>query len=89
MYPRLVATLSKTTLLHAMTLGGYPEGRVAAVEVKLAASVAQHDLKGLASLRDALGDHFVRGVIVYTGLEVMPMGDRILAVPLAMMFSQP
>lgn len=61
-------------------------GRVAAVEVKLAASVASHDIKGLASLRDALGDRFVRGVVVYTGQEVMPMGDRIFAVPIGMMF---
>jgi predicted AAA+ superfamily ATPase len=57
-------------------------GRVAAVEVKLAASVAQHDIKGLASLRDALGDQFVRGVVVYTGKDVIPMGDRIFAVPM-------
>ena len=62
-------------------------GRVTAVEVKLAASVAPHDLKGLASLRDSLGDHFVRGVIVYTGQEVIPVGDRLFAVPLRMMYS--
>ena len=62
-------------------------GCVAAVEVKLAASVASHDIKGLASLRDALGEHFVRGVIAYTGQEVMPMGDRIFAVPVGMMFA--
>lgn len=61
--------------------------RVAAVEVKLAASVVSHGIKGLASLRDALGDHFVRGVIVYTGKEIMPMGDRIFAVPVGMMFA--
>lgn len=59
---------------------------MAAVKVKLAASVASHDIKGLASLRDALGDHFVRGVIVYTGQEVPPMGDRIFAVPVGMFF---
>lgn len=62
-------------------------GRVAAVEVKLAASVASHDIKGLASLRDALGDRFVRGVVVYTGQEAIPMGDRILAVPIGMVFA--
>lgn len=61
--------------------------RVAAVEVKLAATVASHDTKGLASLRDALGDQFVSGVVVYTGQEVIPMGDRIFAVPIGMMFS--
>ncbi|MDR1242142.1 MAG: ATP-binding protein [Deltaproteobacteria bacterium] len=62
-------------------------GRVAAVEVKLAAGVAAHDSKGLAALRDALGDRFVRGVIVYTGQEIVPMGDRIFAVPAGMMFA--
>ncbi len=61
-------------------------GRVAAVEAKLAASVATHDIKGLASIRDALGDNFIRGVVVYTGQEVVPMGDRIFAVPVGMMF---
>ena len=62
-------------------------GRVAAVEVKLSASVAPHDLKGLASLRAALGDHFVRGVVVYTGQDVIPLGDRIFAVPVGIMFA--
>jgi len=62
-------------------------GHVVAVEVKLAASVALHDIKGLASLRNALGDHFVRGVIVYTGQEVIPMGDRIFAIPISMIFA--
>lgn len=59
---------------------------VAALEVKLAASVATRDAKGLVSLRNALGDHFVRGVITYAGQEVIPMGDRIFAVPMGMLF---
>jgi hypothetical protein len=62
-------------------------GHVVAVEVKLAASVALHDIKGLASLRNALGDHFVRGVVVYTGQEVIPIGDRIFAIPISMIFA--
>ncbi|MDR3176729.1 MAG: ATP-binding protein, partial [Desulfovibrio sp.] len=57
-------------------------GRVAAVEVKLAASVAAHDIKAMASLRDALGENFIRGAVVYSGREVIPMGDRIFAVPI-------
>ena len=62
-------------------------GRVAAVEVKLTGSVSSHDIKGLASLRDALGERFVRGVVVCTGQEVVPMGDKIFAVPVGMMFA--
>ena len=61
-------------------------GRVTAVEVKLGSSIAHHDIKGLASLRGALGDHFVRGVIVYTGQELIPLGDKIFAVPIGMVF---
>jgi len=62
-------------------------GHVAAVEVKLGASVALNDIKGLAALRDALGDRFVRGVVAYTGQELIPMGDKIFAMPMGMMFS--
>ncbi len=60
---------------------------MAGVEVKLAAGVSSHDIKGLASLRDALGERFIRGAVVYTGQEVLPMGDRIFAVPLGMLFA--
>jgi len=44
-------------------------------------------LEGLASLRDALGEHFIRGVIVHAGQEFIPMGDRLFAVPFGMMFT--
>jgi predicted AAA+ superfamily ATPase len=84
------------TLYHYRSQGGEEvdvvledrAGRVAAVEVKLSSSVASHDIKGLASLRDALGDHFARGVVVYTGQEVIPMGDRIFAVPMGAIFAE-
>ena len=64
-------------------------GRVAAVEVKLAASVSQNDLKGLISLRNSLGERFVRGVVLYTGQEILPVSDKIFAVPVSLMFSGP
>ena len=47
---------------------------------------AQDDTKGLVSLRNSLGEHFVRGVVVYTGHEVIPMSDRIFAVPIGMVY---
>ena len=61
---------------------------MAAVEVKLAAGVDSHDAKGLALLRGALGERFVRGVVVYAGQEVIPMGDRVFAVPAGMIFAE-
>ena len=56
-------------------------GRVAGIEVKLADSLSARDAKGLIHLRDALGERFVRGVVVYTGGEVLPLGDRLFAAP--------
>ncbi len=61
-------------------------GRVAAVEVKLAASLSPRDTKGLASLRDALGVKFVRSVVAYTGSEIVTLGDRLFAVPFSMLW---
>jgi hypothetical protein len=50
-------------------------------------TVASRDIRGLVSLRNALGDRFVRGVIVYTGQEIIPMGDRLLALPVGTLFA--
>jgi predicted AAA+ superfamily ATPase len=60
-------------------------GRIAAVEAKLSASLSPRDSKGLASLRDACGDKFIRGTVIYTGSEVVPIGDRLFAVPIGML----
>lgn len=60
-------------------------GDVCAVEVKLASSVGVHDTRGLVSLRNALGNHFVCGVVIHTGQETVPLGDRIFAVPMGML----
>ncbi|MDR0356103.1 MAG: ATP-binding protein [Deltaproteobacteria bacterium] len=62
-------------------------GRVAAVEVKLSASASSRDIKGIASLRSVLGQNFVRGVVAYTGPEVIPLGDRIVAAPIGLLFA--
>ena len=62
-------------------------GFVAGVEVKLAATVSKNDMRSLAGLRDALGDRFVRGVVLYGGDEIVPMGDRITALPMGAVFA--
>ncbi len=56
-------------------------GRLVAIEVKASASPRRRDVRGLEYLRDALGDRFVRGVLLYTGQEVLPFGERIWAMP--------
>jgi predicted AAA+ superfamily ATPase len=57
------------------------DGRIVAVEVKSAASVGKRDFRGLEFLRDQLGERFIRGILLYTGEQVLPAGDRIWVMP--------
>lgn len=64
-----------------------PAGRVVALEVKHANTVSGQDFKTLKELRDKLGDRFVRGVVLYTGTQVIPFGDKLFAVPVSALWS--
>jgi predicted AAA+ superfamily ATPase len=59
------------------------DGTVVGVEAKAAASVGPADLRGLRQVRDALGDRFKAGVLLYMGANTLPFGDRLAAVPLS------
>lgn len=61
-------------------------GAVAGVEVKAGASVTAKDFRGLKHLRDKLGDRFKLGVVLYTGDQPLPFGDRLVAVPISGMW---
>lgn len=60
-----------------------PSGQLACIEIKHSAQVAAKHFRGLKSLRDDLNNRFQIGVVLYTGTEVVPFGDRLYAVPLA------
>jgi uncharacterized protein len=59
------------------------DGSVVGVEVKAAASASPADFHGLRHLRSKLGDRFKAGVLLYTGPNTVPFGDRLAAVPLS------
>ena len=58
-------------------------GDIAALEVKASASPTTRDWRVLAKLRDARGPAFRAGVLLYTGQQTIPLGDRLWAVPIA------
>lgn len=58
-------------------------GRVVGVEVKAAASVNRDDFAGLRKLATLAGRKFVGGVVLYDGIETLPMGDGLWTVPLS------
>lgn len=59
------------------------DGRIVGIEVKASRSVNQADARWLAWLRDKIPDDFVCGVVLHTGDRTYPLGDRLLAVPVA------
>lgn len=68
-------------------VGEADDGSVFGVEVKLSATPAASDFSGLAHLREALGSRFRAGVLINTGTETLPFGDRLWAVPVAGLWS--
>jgi uncharacterized protein len=58
-------------------------GDIAAVEVKASATVGPRDASTIAKLRDARGERFKAGVVIYTGAQTVPLGKRIWALPVS------
>jgi hypothetical protein len=58
----------------------------AAIEVKFSHTIAERGIKNLARRRDLLGDNFVRGAVIYSGHEIIPLGDRLIALPAGALF---
>jgi predicted AAA+ superfamily ATPase len=58
-----------------------PDGRVVGVEVKAGATVRTQDLSGLRNLANLLGDRFIVGIVLYTGQQTLPFGEKIRALP--------
>ena len=64
-----------------------PSGRIAAVEVKAAATLGPRDFAGLRHLEEILGDRFTGGVVLYTGRDTIPFGTRMRALPIEALWS--
>ncbi len=64
-----------------------PGGTLAAVEVKAAATIGEGDFRGLARLREHLGERFACGVLLHDGDSVLSFGDRLFAAPVATLWS--
>ncbi|MDQ2875776.1 MAG: DUF4143 domain-containing protein [Actinomycetota bacterium] len=59
------------------------DGRVAGLEVKSGQTPKPEWFRWLGQMRDALGGQFVTGIALYPGNQVLPFGDRLLAVPIS------
>jgi len=62
-------------------------GEIVGIEIKAGASPDGADFAGLRHLRDKLGARFKAGVLLYTGSQTLPFGDRLAAVPVSGLWS--
>ncbi len=62
-------------------------GELLGIEVKATATPRPRDATGLKLLRDKLGGRFRHGFVLHLGPSLIPMGDRISAVPLAALWA--
>jgi uncharacterized protein len=85
----------RTALYHLRDKDGYEVDIVlqlgtshAGLEIKAASSVGERDFRGLKRLREILGPRFHSGIVLYDGDQVLPFGDRMLAVPLSALWTR-
>ena len=62
-------------------------GDLVGIEVKAAATISGKDFNGLRHLRETTPQQFKRGVVFYTGEQVVPFDEQLVAVPLALFWS--
>jgi predicted AAA+ superfamily ATPase len=63
-------------------------GRVVGIEVKASATLRGSDVRGLQALADAAGKLWLRGVVLYTGTEVIPFAANLHGVPISRLWAQ-
>lgn len=64
------------------------DGRIVAVEVKASSSVSAADARHLFARRDALGDRFVVGAVLYLGEHPVKLGERVVALPVSTLWAR-
>ncbi len=65
-------------------------GLIIGLEVKGAASVSEHDFKGLAKLAESAGGNFRYGVVVYSGSQLLPFkinNNSFFAIPVSILMA--
>lgn len=62
-------------------------GRIVGIEVKASATVRPQDFRGLHQLQDAVGDRFLRGLVLHDHDRVTPFSEKLQAAPISILWS--
>jgi len=57
-------------------------GQLVGVEIKAGATLGGNDARGLLAMASSVGKRWVRGVLLYTGTEVIPFAGNVHGLPL-------
>ncbi len=57
------------------------DGKLIAVEVKATSKIDPSDFKHIKSFAEETGDKFLRGILFYTGSEIIPFAKNLFALP--------
>jgi predicted AAA+ superfamily ATPase len=63
-------------------------GKVVGIEVKASASLGERDYRALRMFSETVGNNFHRGILFYTGREVVPFGAKLFALPVQALWMQ-
>lgn len=82
--------LPKLSLYHYRTVDGRevdfviegPMGKLVGLEVKARSKVTTDDFSGLKSLKEAAGQDFKKGIVLYTGKTKLAFGPDMIALPI-------
>lgn len=72
---------------HEVDLVIEREGGFIAIEVKRAREVGPRARAGIDSFRERYSRQFLRGLILYAGRHVLPLGDEVWAVPISALWT--
>jgi uncharacterized protein len=85
--PRLYHLREKEGRREIDVLAELAGGALVAIEIKAGAAPDKDDARHLAWLREEVGDRFAAGVVLHTGPRAYSLGDRIIAAPIATLWS--
>lgn len=63
-------------------------GHLVGIEIKASASVGKKEISGLQTLATLAGKRWLRGVVLYTGSEIIPFAKNLHAIPMTQIWSE-
>ncbi len=63
-------------------------GKIIGIEIKLNSTPSKKHFKSIKKLRHETGNRFKKGILLYTGKEVVPFGSDLFAIPLSLVFGK-